>query len=82
MNEINPLQKLVGVRQPRVRPAYRILNSAHNSVVELFDAVDALAAPGEWLDERAQIQIGDRYSAVSDSAYFGRVRCVDDATGE
>lgn len=42
MNEINPLQKLVGVRQPRVRPAYRILNSAHNSVVELFDAVDAL----------------------------------------
>lgn len=42
MNEILPLRKLDGVRQPLVRPAYRILTSAHVSVVELFDAVDAL----------------------------------------
>lgn len=42
MNEIVPLRKLDGVRQPLVRPAYRILASAHVSVVEQFDAVDAL----------------------------------------
>lgn len=42
MNEIFPLRKLDGVRQPLVRPAYRILTSVHVSVVELFDAVDAL----------------------------------------
>ena len=44
MNQISPLRGLSGVRQSLVRPTYRILTSAHDSVVDLFDAVDALDA--------------------------------------